>query len=77
MTNEELIKRLREGQDLHVLAAERIEALVKERDEYFGLFVHWRKEADLLTKQIKATEVKDGSMSNFGSYELNWRRKNE
>ncbi len=32
MTDEELIKRLREGQDLHVLAANRIEALVKERD---------------------------------------------
>jgi len=34
MTDEELIARLRMGEDLHVLAADRIEALVKERDQW-------------------------------------------
>lgn len=58
-------------------AADYIEQLERERDEYFGFFVHWRKEADRLNEQLKTSEAKNGSMSNFGSYELNWRRKNE
>lgn len=37
---------------------DRIEQLERERDEYFGLFVHWRKEADDLTEQLKAAEAK-------------------
>lgn len=65
MTDEELVKRLRDDQPvtqdmastmqcaLQDEAADRIEALTAERDEHWKSFVHWRKEADDLTEQLE------------------------
>ncbi len=59
MTDGELIARLREGAtwDDDIAAADRIEALIGERDQHWDSFVHWRKEADALTEQLAAAEV--------------------
>ena len=58
MTDEELIARLRDwpyqGETMAGEAADRIEALTKERDQHWDRFVHWRKEADALTEQLTA-----------------------
>ena len=61
MTDEELIARLRlYGSKFHHefghndAAADRIEALTKERDQHWDSFVHWRKQADDLTGQLAA-----------------------
>jgi uncharacterized coiled-coil DUF342 family protein len=58
MSDEVLCKALRQGSlskdDYRYEAADRIEALTAERDEYWKSFVHWRKEADALTEQLKA-----------------------
>jgi hypothetical protein len=54
MTDEELVKRLRWKAGAYAKeAAERIEALTAERDKHWESFVHWRKEADALTEQLK------------------------
>jgi len=37
---------------------DRIEQLERERHEYFGLSVHWRKEADVLAEQRREAEDK-------------------
>jgi chromosome segregation ATPase len=59
MSDEELVKQLREGAtwDDDVAAADRIEALTTERDEHWKSFVHWRKEADALTEQLEAARA--------------------
>jgi hypothetical protein len=63
MTDEELIARLRESQsyewqdpiwETRLAAADRIEALTKERDQHWNSFVHWRKEADDRAEQLAA-----------------------
>jgi chromosome segregation ATPase len=38
-------------------SADRIEALTAERDEHWKSFVHWRKEADVLTEQLEAARA--------------------
>lgn len=60
MTDEELCEMLRMYN--HYIAADRIEALVKERDEYHGLFVYWRAEADGLREQLKAAEAREAAL---------------
>jgi chromosome segregation ATPase len=59
MTDEELVKRLREGAtwDDDVAAADRIEALTAERDDHWKSFVHWRKEADDRAEQLEAARA--------------------
>ena len=63
MTDEELIARLRGACYLAFddwclstapEAADRIEALTKERDQHWDGFVHWRKEADDRSEQLTA-----------------------
>ena len=38
--------------------AELIEQLERERDEYFGISVYWRKEADVLAEQRREVQAK-------------------
>jgi chromosome segregation ATPase len=38
-------------------SADRIEALTAERDDHWKSFVHWRKEADVLTEQLEAASA--------------------
>ena len=40
------------------VATDRIEQLERARDEYFGISVHWRKEADVLAEQRREAEAK-------------------
>ena len=57
MTDEELIARLRTGEDLHVLAANRIEALVKERDVAVKVArneIGWRGQAEARAEAAEA-----------------------
>ena len=55
MTDEELLIWLRvEDTNLTDFAADRIEALTKERDQHWDSFVHWRKQADDLSGQLAA-----------------------
>jgi chromosome segregation ATPase len=49
MTDEELVKMVRRG----MREVDIIEALTAEKDEHWKSFVHWRKEADALTEQLK------------------------
>lgn len=57
----ELIARLRDApadglgtENLCLEAADRIDALTKERDQHWDSFVHWHKQADDLTGQLAA-----------------------
>ena len=55
MTDEELLLWLRlEDTSLTDFAADRIEALIKVRDQHWDSFVHWRKEADARSEQLAA-----------------------
>ena len=79
MTDEELIKRLREIGKFSFgwtadQAADRIEALTAERDEHWKSFVHWRKEADDRAEQLEAARA-DAKEAETYAEELERERK--
>jgi hypothetical protein len=76
MSDEELIARLRDwpyqGETMANAAADRIEALVKERDQHLNSFVHWHKQADDLTGQLVAAR-QDADEAEAYAWELEQR----
>ena len=78
MTDQELIKRLRHGEGWPITAADRIEELVKERDDLgrklntarygqpdFAWSIHEEVMADLRAKLAKAVEALRESVKEF------------
>lgn len=52
--------------------ADRIKALIKERDQHWNSFVHWRKQADDLTGQLAAAR-QDADEAEAYAWELEQR----